>query len=69
MIARPQTNHLNPNIVNFGIGFIFLIIGALLALMISSDNSFYGILAIIAPIVLGVIIIIFSNDLSKDLSL
>ncbi len=61
MIARPQTNHLNPNIVNFGIGFIFLIIGALLALMISSDNSFYGILAIIAPIVLGVIIIIFSN--------
>jgi hypothetical protein len=61
MIARPQTNHLNPNIVNFGIGFIFLIIGALLALMISSDNSFYGVLAIIAPIVLGVIIIIFSN--------
>lgn len=61
MIARPQTNHLNPNIINFGIGFIFLIIGALLALMISSDNSFYGILAIIAPIVLGIIIIVVSN--------
>jgi hypothetical protein len=29
--------------------------------MISSDNSFYGILAILAPIVLGVIIIVFSN--------
>ena len=61
MIARPQTNHLNPTIVNFGIGFIFIILGALLAFTISSDESFYGTLAIIAPIVLGVMIIIFSN--------
>ena len=61
MITRPQTKHLNPNIINFGVGFIFIIIGALLALMISSDDSFYGALAILAPIVLGVIIIIFSN--------
>jgi hypothetical protein len=61
MIARPQTNHLNPTIINFGIGFIFIIIGALLALTISSDESFYGTLSIIAPIVLGVMIIIFSN--------
>jgi hypothetical protein len=61
MIARPQTNHLNPTIINFGIGFIFIILGALLAFTISSDDSFYGTLAIIAPIVLVVMIIIFSN--------
>jgi hypothetical protein len=62
MIAtRPQTNNLNPNIFNFVIGFIFLLIGALFALFISSNNSFLGVIVIVAPVVLGVIIIIFSN--------
>lgn len=62
MIAtRPQTNNLNPNIFNFVIGFIFLLIGALFALIISSNNSFIGVLVVIAPIILGIIILIFSN--------
>lgn len=61
MITRPQTNTLNPNIYNFITGFIFLLFGTFLALVISSGDSLIGLLVIIVPFIIGIIVIIFSN--------
>lgn len=61
MIARPQTNSVNSNIYNYVIGFIFLVIGVFLALIVSSGSSSYGLIAILVPFAIAIIILVFSN--------
>lgn len=61
MISRPQTSIVNSNIFNFSVGFIFVIIGVLLALLVSSNNSIYGSLVILIPFAIGIIVLVFSN--------
>lgn len=58
---RPQSNTINPNIANYSIGFILLVVGVFLALLVSTGNSLVGIIAVAVPIILGFTIIVFIN--------
>lgn len=58
---RPQTNTLNASVANYSIGFIMLIVGALLAMLISTGDSTIGLIAISIPLVFGFVILVFIN--------
>jgi hypothetical protein len=58
---RPQSNTINPNIANYSIGFILLVVGVFLALLVSTGDSLVGIIAVSVPIILGFTIIVFIN--------
>jgi hypothetical protein len=58
---RPQTNTLNASVANYSIGFIMLIVGALLAMLISAGDSTIGLIAISIPLVFGFVILVFIN--------
>ena len=59
---RPQTNTLNASVANYSIGFIMLIVGALLAMLISTGDSTIGLIAISIPLVFGFVILGFLNS-------
>ncbi len=58
---RPQTNTLNANVANYSIGIILLVVGALLAMLLSTGDSTIGAIAIAIPFIFGFIIIVFIN--------
>lgn len=58
---RPQTSTLNGNVANYSIGLILLLVGTLLAMLLSTGDSLIGVIAISIPFVFAFIVFVFIN--------
>jgi hypothetical protein len=58
---RPQTSTLNTNLANYSIGLILIVVGALLAMLLTTGDSLVGVVAIAIPFIFAFIIFVFIN--------